>query len=76
MRDKLKLPQIFDKAKAVVGNALNEEEIASLAFFARSLPPNSIKMGQVAVKEGRGTALKIDEDKLPQELEEFGLVNN
>jgi LCP family protein required for cell wall assembly len=76
MRDKIKLPQVFEKATAALGNSLTAEEIASIAFFARNVPSTNIEMGQIPVREGRGTYLKVDEDKLSETLERYGLVGS
>jgi LCP family protein required for cell wall assembly len=74
MRDPLKLPTVFDKAVDVLGNSMNEDEIASLAFFAKSVKPNQIRMGMLPVRERRGTTrLAIDTRKLPAVLEEYNL---
>jgi polyisoprenyl-teichoic acid--peptidoglycan teichoic acid transferase len=76
MRDKFKLPQLVEKARAAIGNTLTSSEIASLAFFAQGLPPNSIQMGQVPVVEASGTRLRIDEDKLDETLNKFNMIPN
>jgi anionic cell wall polymer biosynthesis LytR-Cps2A-Psr (LCP) family protein len=74
MRDKFKLPQLIEKARNAIGNTLTDSEIASLAFFARSLPPESIQMGQLPVVEWRRTRLRIDESKLDATLKRFNLI--
>ncbi|RYG32589.1 LytR family transcriptional regulator [bacterium] len=73
--DPLKLPQVFEKAAATMNGALNDEEIAALAMFARSVKPTDIKMGQIPVFDQRGTTnLKVDQDKLTETMEKFGLL--
>jgi len=76
LRDKLRLPQVLGKATALFSNAMTEDELASIAFFARNVPAQSIKLGQVPVREGRGTALRIDDRKLPSALREYSLVTS
>ena len=76
MKDKFKLPQLVEKARSAIGNSLTSSEIASLAFFAQSLPANSIQMGQVPVVEASGTRLRVDEDKLGETLAKFNMIPN
>lgn len=69
------LPEVMQAAKAVFGNALTEKEIASIALFAKDLPKEKIRMGQLPVIEQRGTTnLRIDEAALPQVLGQYGLL--
>lgn len=71
------LPEVMQAAKAVFGNALTEDEIASVALFAKDLPKDKIRMGQIPVIEQRGTTnLRVDESALPQVLSQFGLLEN
>jgi LCP family protein required for cell wall assembly len=75
LRNWTQLPQIMQDAKTVFGNALSEDEIASLAFFAKDLPKENIQMGQIPVTERRGTTnLRVDESELPTVLSRFGLL--
>lgn len=74
MRDPLRLPQVMDKAVEVLGNSLSEDQIASVAYFARGVKPETIKMGQVPVRPGRGTNLLVNERELSAKLVEFNLL--
>ena len=70
-----RLPQIVQEAKAVFGNALTEDEVAALAFFAKDLPPEKIRIGQIPVRELRGTTnLRVEEETLPDVLQQFNLL--
>ncbi|CAN5655722.1 hypothetical protein BH11ARM2_BH11ARM2_30120 [soil metagenome] len=72
-----KLPQVLNAAAAVMNGALNEEEIAALAMFAKGVKPTDIKMGRIPTLDQRGTTnLKVDEDKLTETLEQFGLLQS
>lgn len=71
------LPEIMQAAKAVFGDALTEPEIASIALFAKDLPKDKIRMGQIPVIEQKGTTnLRVDETALPQVLSQYGLLEN
>lgn len=71
------LPEILQAGKAVFGNALTEQEIASIALFAKDLPKENIRMGQIPVQELRGTTnLRVNESELPQVLSQYGLLEN
>ncbi len=74
--DNLKsLPQIVEHGKQVLNGALNDQELASLILFAKDVKPENIKLGQIPVKEKRGTTnLAVDEEQLPEVLSEFGLT--
>lgn len=67
--------QVADQSMAVLGNALNSTEIASLALFSKQVPPQNIKLGQVPVLEGKGTGLLVDEDKLQDVLAQYRLTD-
>jgi LCP family protein required for cell wall assembly len=69
------LPQIVEQGKQVLNGALNDQELASLIFFAKDVKPENIKLGQIPVLEKRrSTNLVVDEDRLPEVLAEFGLT--
>ena len=70
----LALPRILEQAKLVLGGSMNDEEIAGLAGFSKEVPPTSIKMGMIPIRESRhSTNLYVDEAKLPEVMGEFGL---
>ena len=75
MKDWTKLPQIVNEGEKVLGGALSSDEIASLALFARSVPPQNIQWGQVPVTDGPGNDLTLDEDKLPSVLAQYRLTD-
>lgn len=73
----LKAPEVLNKAAETMNGALTPEEIASLAMFARGVKTTDIKMGRIPTTEQRGTTnLKVDENKLSETLEEFGLLQS
>jgi LCP family protein required for cell wall assembly len=74
MADPLRLPQVFEKAVQMLGKTMNEDEIATLAFFSRSIPPNTIQLKQVPVREGRGTNLLIQDWELRKLLAELNMA--
>ncbi len=69
-------PQVAQTAVDVLNHKLSEDEICALAFFARRVPEKEIQLGQIQVKDGVGTTLLVDEDKLPATLQEYGLEDN
>lgn len=76
LRHPLMLGQVADQTMAVLGNAMNANEIVSLAMFAKDVPAQNIEMGQIPVVEGRGTNLRVDNEKLPGVLTQFNLIPN
>ncbi|CAN5367666.1 hypothetical protein BH11ARM1_BH11ARM1_00370 [soil metagenome] len=69
------LPAILEQTKEVLGGGLDNDEIASLATFAKTVPPDHIKLGMIPIEEMRGTTdLRVDQRKLPEVLGEFGLL--
>jgi polyisoprenyl-teichoic acid--peptidoglycan teichoic acid transferase len=75
MRKPGMLPTVADKARAFMGNSLTTDEVASLALFMRSVKSDSIKMGMIPVKNGRGYTQRLDAKKLPKVLREFNFVD-
>lgn len=70
------LPRLAQEGRAVLNEALSEDEIASVAFFAKDLKPSSIIMGQIPIIERRGTTrLRVDEARLPATLAQYQLVD-
>jgi len=70
-----KVPQIVEEGQKVLGGALSDAEIASIALWARKLPPQNIQWGQVPVKEIKGSSdLLLDEDKVHDELVKYRLI--
>jgi LCP family protein required for cell wall assembly len=65
---------VLNESMNVVGGALSVDEVASVAMFAKNVPSSSIRMGQIPVRPGRGTNLRVDEDRLPETLAEFNMV--
>jgi LCP family protein required for cell wall assembly len=69
------LPQIVEQGKKVLNNALSDDELASLLFFAKDVDSANIKLGQIPVVERpRSTMLAVDETLLPGVLQEYGLA--
>jgi len=68
--------QVADSTMEVLGNALNADEVATLALFAKDVPQQNIRMGQIPVLEGRGTSLRVDRERLPGVLREFNLTGD
>ncbi len=74
-RNIMRLPEIATSGRAALNNALDDDEILSLAAFSRRVPPERIRMGMVPVVDGPGkNNLVVDREKLPQVLSEFGLA--
>jgi len=67
------IPEVAEEAKSVLGNALDADQIVSLAFFGKDVKPQDIQMGQIPVRDGRGTRLVVDERRLPEVLSQYGL---
>lgn len=67
------LPEIVDSSKAVLGGALNDDQIQALAFFSKGVKPNKIRLGVVPTTE-EGKGLRVDRRKLPDVLAQFGLT--
>ncbi len=75
LKDWEKVPQLVNEGVKVLGDALSEDEIASLALFARKVPPKNIYWGQVPVKDIRHSSdLALDEDKVHDVLVQYRLI--
>lgn len=74
LHNPFKVAEFADKGKSILNDALNDEEIASLITFMQSVPPTKIRLGMVPVADGTGTRLLLDEDKLPDVLQEYNLI--
>lgn len=72
----LKLPEIAEESKAVMDNALTDQEIIALVAFAKNVPSKNIKLGMLPTEEGstRGGALRIVERKRDEAMREYGLI--
>jgi LCP family protein required for cell wall assembly len=70
------LPRVADTAVAVLNRKLTEDEIAALMTFAQHVPQANIQLGQIPVREGRGSTLVVDTDKLDVALAHYGLKDN
>lgn len=72
----LKLPEIAEESKAVMGNALTDKEIIALVAFARKVKPENIKLGMLPTTEGRtrSSALRVDRSKRDEAMREYGLL--
>jgi hypothetical protein len=76
LKDKLQLPNLVDAGAKVLGGALGNQEIGSLAMFARSVPPDRIQWGQIPVKDIPGSSdLAVDEANLQSTLAQYRLVD-
>jgi LCP family protein required for cell wall assembly len=72
----LALPEIASQGKACLNFALDDQELLGLAAFARTVPPQNIKMGMVPVTEGTtSTLLHVDQKLLPKRLAEYGFAS-
>lgn len=70
------LPRVLEEASNFVGDTMNPTELASLADFMRGVPSESIKMGPLPVVDGRGSTLRLDEDKLEDALKAYQVVQS
>lgn len=68
-----KLPEIAEQGKAVMGNALSDQEIIALVAFARKVPQTSIKLGMLPTYP-KGKLLRVVESKRDEALREYGLL--
>lgn len=68
------LPVVINRASDLLGGELRPEQLASLARFLQSVPSDSVKMGVVPVREGRGTFLELDRERLATALRENYLL--
>lgn len=68
----MRLPHVANEVHKALGGGLSNEEIASLALFARSVGPENIKMGMIPVLEEQGTTmLALDRGRLQSVLQDF-----
>jgi len=75
LKNWLQVPQIVDEGQKVLGDALTDQEIGSLALFARTLPPERIQWGQIPVKDiPHSSDLALDEDKVHDVLVQYRLI--
>ena len=70
-----KVPEIVNEGEKVLGGGLSPDEIASLALFARSVPPENIQWGQVPVTNGPGSDLTLNRKKLPAVLLQYRMID-
>lgn len=76
LRHPTMMGQVADQSMAVLSNALNADEVASLMLFAKDVPPQNIQMGQIPVLDGPGSDLVVDRERLPGVLSQFNLTGN
>ncbi|MDR3691937.1 MAG: LCP family protein [Fimbriimonas sp.] len=75
LKDWLQLPSIVNQGVGVINNALSIDEIASLARFAKAVPPTNIQWGQIPVVDSSGSYLKVVKSKLPKVLAQYRLID-
>jgi polyisoprenyl-teichoic acid--peptidoglycan teichoic acid transferase len=68
------LPKVAQKARDVMGGALNDQEVASLVLFAKAVGGENIKMGMVPTVPARGFDLRVDRRRLDETLQEYRLL--
>lgn len=69
------LPDIADAGKNAIGGTLSDDQILSLAFFARGLDQKKIRIGVIPTRD-RGNGLDVVADKLPEVLAQYKLGDN
>ncbi|HVT13744.1 MAG TPA: LCP family protein [Fimbriimonadaceae bacterium] len=69
------LPEIMDAGEAVVGQALDKEQIKSLAGFVKSIGQQNIHIGVIPTHD-EGNGLELEVDKLPKVLAEYKLAES
>ena len=74
LKEWIKVPDLVNEGEKVLGGALDSDEIASIALFARQVPPQNIQWGQIPVKDGPGSDLTLDEKNLPAVLAQYRLT--
>ncbi len=67
----LRLPEVVNKATAVLNGSLTDDEIVALAAFAKSVGNDRIKMGVLPTVEVEGYNLQVDQAKLEATLREY-----
>ncbi len=75
MANVFSLPEIVQSAKDVLGNALTDDQISSLAFFSKGLQPNQIRLGVIPTYAS-GKGLGVDRTKLSKVLAMYGLARD
>lgn len=77
MKNPMKLPQVAEKSKEVMGNALNNEELVYVARFIQKVGNDNIKIGMIPVYDIPGTYdLAVDEAKLHDTLAQYHLADD
>lgn len=66
------LPEIVDGGRAVLGDSLSDEQVLSLAGFARSVGSQNIQIGVIPT-EPEGNGLRLLTRKLPEVLGQYKL---
>ncbi len=71
----LKLPEVVNKATAVLNGAMTDDELVALADFARQVGNDRIKMGVLPTMAADGYNLRVDQTKLAETLLEYRLTD-
>lgn len=77
MRNPIKLPEVANKGKEVLGDALTDQEIVYLAKFAQAVGNDNIKVGMVPVRDVPGSLtfdLEIDDGRIQETLQQFHMA--
>jgi len=70
------MPQIIDAGARVLGDSVTPPELAALATFAKTVPKESVKLGQLPTRQGRGSFLELDLKKSRKELVKLGFLES
>jgi len=68
------LPAIAEQAVQVLGGALQDDEVAALAMFAKGVPQSNIKMGAVPAVDPDENPMHLDKRGLKKALAQFGFT--
>jgi anionic cell wall polymer biosynthesis LytR-Cps2A-Psr (LCP) family protein len=74
MKRPAQLPQVAQKAREVMGGALNDEEVASLVLFARAVGNDNIDLGMLPTVPTRSSNLRVNRSARDKTLVQYGLI--
>lgn len=72
----LAVNKVADKSVELAGGEFTPREVASLALFARTVSNENIRIGMLPVEDAGGYALQVDQSKLRETLETYGLIED
>ncbi len=70
------LPAITQQAVQVLGGSMDDEQVAALAIFARSVSPQNIRMGVVPAINPDANPMEVDRRGLRRALVQYGFTTD